>query len=382
MLILTETASARGNIWNRRFWASMGMAAFLSLSGCDSTEAYLKEQEAAAAALKKKEKKHAEFERVVKAEARAWLTVEPMMREAANYNEDESFGYIGATFVTERFYPDRLRGVVRDYALGPYISISQVFPDTPAARAGLLPGDRLISINGRKMPRWDRAARFASVKVKRLLKADQVNRLVFSRRGETFEVEVPAMRAAYYALVVSPDNFIDMRADGEILWLSLDTVEKITDPDEFAYTCAFILAQNIMRQPEKRRKNAWAGQVLDIAAQTGGIATSGVLGNLSGRMKHWAFTVEADLISLYMLAAAGYDVSKYPDFWRKQMIIAARSTRSGKMDARDYERIEIMNKVIASIEKKQERGAFIFPEEYLAGNTFEIDVINYTNSSP
>lgn len=379
---MSEIAADQPRRVDRRIWMMVGLGAFLFLTGCDSTEAYLREQEAEAQAALKREKRNAEFERVLNAEARAWATIEPMMRQAASYNNAESFGYIGAAFVTERFYPDDLRGVARDFTLGPFISISQVFPDSPAARAGLLPGDRLLSVNGRKMPRWDRAARFAASKVKRYLKTDGMNRLVFSRNGEAFKVEVPAEKAAYYAVVVSPENFVDMRADGDILWLSLETVEQVTDPDEFAYTCAYILAQNVMKHPEKRRKNQWVGQVLDIAAMTGGVTTSGVLGNLSGRMKHWAFTVEADLISLYLLAAADYDISKYPDFWRRQMKEWALSTRSGKMDARDYERLEIMNQVIASIERKKERGAFVFPEEYLSGDISEINLRDYTNVTP
>jgi len=86
------------------------------------------------------------------------------------------------------------------------------------------------------------------------------------------------------------------------------------------------------------------------------------------------------LISLYLLAASGHDIAKYPDFWHRQMMVAASHTRAGTIEPRDRERLEIMNQIIDSIEKKRARGAFIFPEEYLAGNTYEVQLMNFAGN--
>ncbi|EDY83771.1 hypothetical protein VDG1235_3398 [Verrucomicrobiia bacterium DG1235] len=378
MLKLDRWAFAKGWREDRRCLALVGLAFAVVLTGCDSTESAIRENEEAMARQQARMEKQSELERLIVAEARAWDTLEPLMREGANYQEDETFGYIGAAFVTERFYPERLIGTARSSNLGPYISVSQVFPGSPADLAGLMPGDRLLSINGTRMPRWDRAARFASVKVKRLFKPDELNVIEVSRKGKVFKAQVEARKAAYYAVAVSNERVSDMRADGEMVWLSLDLVEGVTDPNNFAYACAYVLAQNIMRHPEKRRKNQWMGQVLDIAAQTGGITTTGALGNFSGRRYHWAFSVEADLVALYLLSAVGYDVSAYPNFWQKQLVL---SSKRGSLEPRDRERLEIMHQVIRSIDGKKARGAFIFPEEYLAGDTSEIQLKKFAASS-
>ncbi|MBC2607749.1 M48 family metallopeptidase [Pelagicoccus albus] len=349
------------------------------LQGCESTQASLKEQAEAAQVRKIDAAKLQELYRIRDAEIRAWDVLRPMMLEAGTYQLSESFGDIGAVFTAEHYYPERLRGTARQYSIGPYVSISQVFPGTVAEAAGLMEGDRILEVNGDKTPRWSLAARYASSRIKRDLVPGRVNRLKIQRSGQIFEVEVIPEKAAYYTVVVSPDAQSDVRADGEVIWLSLNGVKNLSDPTEFAYTCAYALAQNVMRHPEKRRKNLWIGQTADVAALTAGIPTIWIFGNATGNNKRRALQIEADLIALYLLASQGADLNKYSAFWQRQM---PRSRRTGKMDARDLRRLEVQQQIIASIERKRDAGLFIFPEEYLSGDASEVALNRFGRVAP
>ncbi|MFC0534947.1 M48 family metallopeptidase [Pelagicoccus mobilis] len=310
-----------------------------------------------------------ELLRIQDAEARVWDVLHPLMEEAANYQSSETYGYLGAVFVSEEFYPFRLRNALRRYSIGPYVSVSQVFPDSPAERADLREGDQILSVNGKRVPRWGRAARYASVRMKRDLVPGEVNEIKVRRGEETFSVSVTPEKAAYYSVIVSPESHVDIRPDGEVIWLSLAMVEDLADPSDFAYACSFALAQSIMRHPEKRRKNLWIGSTMDLAIIATGIPSIGVLGNASAKSKQRLFDVEADLIALYLLAAQGYDLANYPKFWEKQF---PKQRYSGMLEKEDALRLEVQHQIIASIDAKRASGAFIFPEEYLAGDASEV----------
>ncbi len=370
-----KRAFAKGQGEDRHCLALVGMALLFVLSGCESTRTADLEQEAELLEQKRNAAKVRELAKIQDAEARVWDVFHPLIQEAANYQPSESFGYIGAVFVTESFYPSRLRSTLRQYSIGPYISVSQVFPDTPADKAGLVQGDRIISINGKRLPRWDSAARYASKVLKRDLKPQKANTLVIERAGERMEVSLVPEKAAYHTVIVSPDSHTDIRPDGEVIWMSLDLVEQLSDPSHFAYICAYSLAQSIMQHPEKRRKNLWIGQAMDVAVLATGIPSIGVVGSATANSKRRSFEIEADLIALYLLAAKDYDLSKYPEFWEKQF---PRQAYTGALEIRDVRRLEIQQQIIHSINEKRMNGSFIFPEEYLAGDASEVILEQFT----
>lgn len=357
-----------GTIWVRSAWL-LGLVAISLLSaGCESSRSMQLEQDAEMQRQKRLASQERELRRIQVAEARAWDVLHPLVLEAANYQPSETFGYVGAVFASERFYPSSLREAVRSYSMGPYVSVTQVFPDSPAERAGLQVGDRLVAVNDKKVPRWDRAARYASARLKRDLQPGKANVVQVLRGGRELTLTVVPKKAACYSVIVSPDSHMDIRPDGEVIWLSLDLVEGLTDPVEFSYACAFALAQSLMKHPEKRRKNLWIGNTMDAAIWATGIPSIGVVGSASANSKKRLFDIEADLIALYLLAATGSDVSKYPEFWERQF---PRKGYTGVIAKKDALRLEVQRQIIDSINEKRAAGAFIFPEEYLAGDASE-----------
>jgi len=358
-------------------WGGVLVSLFI-FCGCETSRSAKLEQEAEIQRQKRTAAKERVLFRIQDAETRAWDVLHPMMMEGANYQPSETFGYLGAVFVSEGFYPFGMREALRSYSIGPYVSVSQVFPGSVAENAGLMEGDRILSVNGKRVPMWDRAARYASVRLKRDLKPGQVNEIKVQRGGETLLLTVSPQKAAYYTVIVSPDSHTDIRPDGEVIWLNLDVVEALSDPTDFAYACAFALAQSIMQHPEKRRKNLWIGQTVDVAIIAAGIPSIGVMGNATANSKKRSFDIEADLIALYLLAANDYDLSRYPQFWEKQL---PRQVYTGVLEKKDAHRLEVQRQIIDSINDKRASGAFIFPEEYLAGDASEVVLQPFAGAS-
>lgn len=340
------------------------------LFGCDSADAELRKAERARKEAEESRMRAAFLARIHEAESDVWEILNPLMQSAADYRVEETHGYIGAVFVTEAFYSEALLKEVRAEGFGDHVSVLTVFADSPAEEAGLMGGDRLLSVNGAKVPSGPNSGLFAARKVKRLLVPGELNRLEVLRGDELVELDVEAVAGAYYGLVIVATNAVDLHVDGDVIWMGLSMVESMDDSDDLAYICAYALAKNVMRHSKQKGRNAFLGQLVDIAAITSGVNTGGVFTSMGGAAHEQAFEVESDLIALYLLASAGYRFDTYPEFWDR---ILRNQNKKGGLKARDEDRLEKMRGVIESIEAKLASGEPIFPEEYLQGDVSELE---------
>lgn len=311
-----------------------------------------------------------ELNRIMESERRAWDTVAPLMEEAADYRANETFGYIGAVFVSELFYPDFLNQEVDRIGYGDFVSIRFVFAGSPAEKVGLEVGDKILSVNGRKVPKGNGAAIFALRKMKRLLVPGESNQIEVERDGEQLIFEVVAESAAYYGLLVAPNRERALQADGDALWLTVGLIESADGSNELAYICAYGLAQNVMRHSKKKGQNGLLGHALDLAAAVHGVNLGGLFSNMGQNAYKHGFTVEADLIALFLLASAGYDIDGYPVYWEQLLLGNSRQEFLTKLE---QERIDTMYQVVAAIEAKKAAGEPLVPEGYLSGDTTIIE---------
>lgn len=341
------------------------------LFGCNTTESGQSAREARAQREAEQSRMRAEYlARIHEAEAQLWEYLHPLMKAAADYRAEESFGYIGAAFVSEMFYPAEFVQEVREEGMGPYVSVHTVFADSPAEKAGLKRGDKLLRVNDRKAPRGDSAGIFAARKVKRLLIPEETNTLLIERDGEQLDIELTPEAAPYYGLIVMPNGRGDLHVDGDVIWLSIGLVENLESNEDLSYICAYVVAQSVMRHAKKKGRNTFLGQMVDVAAALGGVPTGGAFGSMGERAYAAGFAIESDLVALYLLASLEYDISGYSRFWERSL---KTHSRSGELNSGEEERLLAMEKVIMRIEEKRAAGEDIYPEEYLGGDVSEIE---------
>lgn len=278
-----------------------------------------------------------------------------------DYNEEEASGYSGAIFTTGRFYPLDLEEAVEKRGMGDFASVRYIVEGSPADVGGLLLGDRLVSINGVKVPRGQRASTFIAEKLRKHWLVDETNLLVVERNGKQISLEIAAYKSVSYSIVVTPFLRDSPYAEGKTIYFPLESMERLEE-EEFDYVCAFALVQNVMKHARMKGQNEFIGGVLDLAAAVSGVNTGGIFSNL-GRNAHKAgFLIESDLLALYALASAGVDISGYPDYWENELSKGDRA-----LDRVSQERIEAMRQVVGEIEEKRLNGEPIYPTEYLAG---------------
>ena len=347
---------------------SFGLLGLALLIGCQTTT-QLSDEEKAQQRQAELAHKEEYLERIQSVEEAVYETLHVLGETVAEFNEKEALGYSGAVFATKRFYPIDLEEVVDPSFLGNFVAVRYIVEGSPADRGGLLLGDRLLLVNGQKVPKGERATSFIADRLRKLWRLDEPNQLLVSRNGEELVLEIEAEESAYYSVVVTPFLAEGIYAEGKTLYFSLKTMEGL-EGNEFDYLCAFALVQNVMKHAKMKEQNAFIGGMLDMAAMVYGVHTGGIFGNMGRNAHQTGFLIESDLLALYSLARAGFDISGYPDFWESNL-----SSDDNVIDRQSQKRIDAMRQIVAEIEAKRLNGEPIYPTEYLSGD-WTLDDLN------
>lgn len=313
------------------------------------------------------------LKRIQSVEESCYEVLDALGPKVIEFNENEAIGYSGAIFSTGRFYPMDLEKAVVKQGMGDFVSVRYIVEGSPADEGGLLLGDRLVRMNGVKVPKGERASTFVVEKMGKLWLVDESNLLVVDRNGEEITLEIDANRSISYSVIVTPFIRDSVYAEGKAIYFPLEGMEGLEE-QELDYICAHALVQNVMKHARMKGQNEFIGSVLDLAAAVSGVNTGGIFSSM-GRNAHKAgFQIESDILALYALANAGVDISGYPDFWEEKLL-----SEKKVMDRVSRERVEAMRQVVAEIEEKRLNGEPIYPTEYLAGEWERIDPLEMSD---
>lgn len=190
------------------------------------------------------------------------------------------------------------------FANGP-VAVAGVVPGSPAAAAGIAPGDGIVSIGGQPtatMARIDEAplrdTAFAALAELRTV-------AIAVARGETERALTLDAPAGCRALVeIRAADSLDARSDGRVIQVNYGLAQAATD-EQLAVIFAHELGHLVL---EHRRRLTEAGVEKGFFGEFG-----------RNRRLNRQVEVEADLISVHLLANAGYDPAIAPAFWRSRL---------------------------------------------------------------
>mgnify|MGYP003636314770 FL=1 len=195
------------------------------------------------------------------------------------------------------------------------VTVIAVAPDSPGADAGLLPGDDIVAIDGKKienipfdgpaftreLPGYRRIAAVNEALDKALAETDTT--LDILRGGEQMQLIVPSRPAcpSRFQIAVSEDR--GASADGKLVSITSQMAEYFLNDDEFAAVIAHELAHNLLNHRDR------------LNAQDVNRGFFGQFGKSAGRIK--ATEIEADRLSVWLMANAGYDPQAAIRFWTR-----------------------------------------------------------------
>jgi hypothetical protein len=203
--------------------------------------------------------------------------------------------------------------MVAEFQLDRGLGVLSVIDGSPAAEAGLIAGDVLITLDGGPL-RQDRvtapkrstarraALEAAELRIEQALAQGPV-RLGILRNGRPVELTLASRPGCPGRIRLARSRQTNAFANGRYVTLTTAVLAFARSDDELAVIIAHEMAHNILSHPDR----------LDAAAVPRGLLR-GIGANAA---KVWETEAEADRLGIRLVAAAGYDVGAAIPFWRR-----------------------------------------------------------------
>ncbi len=215
---------------------------------------------------------------------------------------------LGIQFHSLRQYTPAARASAEAaFGFATVVTVEAVVADSPAAAAGVMADDGVLSVDDQPLPALRAGAGDPATTVDRdaidrriaALPVDRPISLLVSRRGQTLKLELfprPGCRSRFEVHAID-----EAAADGSIVQIGASFLDRFDD-DALAVVVAHELSHIILRHRDRLEA---AGVKYGILADFG----------KNGRL-HGVAESEADLLSVYLLANANYDPLIAGRFWR------------------------------------------------------------------
>jgi len=195
------------------------------------------------------------------------------------------------------------------FGLNDYPAIEAVVSEGPAAAAGVQADDKLFSVDSVAVPQEHAggAARYDKLaEVSALIDAAAAKgrfSLELERQGKRRAVAVTPVEGCASAVQVDTVPGVHASADGEMISISQQAVLGLPNDDMLAVFLAHELAHNILRHKERQ----------ECAGIHRGIRR--MFGKDAFALR--AMEREADILGLYLIDRAGFEISVAPSVWRR-----------------------------------------------------------------
>ena len=255
------------------------------------------------------------------------------------------------------------------------VKVRFVTPGGPAERAGILPGDRLVSINDYPIRPGAVVENYAHVmgmeegfeRAARTGIAD-----VAIRRGDVeYNVKMPLYDECHYRVYVKFDSSINAFATREFMVVYTGLMDFVTD-DELAVVVGHELAHHTEQHIYEQQANVFMGTLagLAIGSFSGNAHTTEQWGRIGQNVAHGVnkgyspeFEAEADYTGLYFTARAGYDVDVAKGLWRKFSLNNPKAIHYAGTHPTNPKRALIVEKTAQEIAERRGRGETLIPKE-------------------
>ncbi len=252
-----------------------------------------------------------------------------------------------------QYAPGARAAATAEFGLGAAPTVSLVVPGSAAERAGLVPGDRLLSINGAPVapaPLGERADYAAIEAVENRLEAALAAgpaRLAVERAGRALSLRLPPDPGCVSRVQVIPSRRLNASADGEYAQLTTRIVALARTDAELAMIVAHEMAHNIL---EHRVRLEAQGVRPGLGRRFG-----------SGARQVKVTEIEADYLAHYLAARAGYAVAEAPAFYRRLSRASGDFLFGSTTHLAGGRRVRYSEAVAAEIAAKRARGEPLLP---------------------
>lgn len=236
-----------------------------------------------------------------------------------------------------------------------------VADDSPAHAVGLQPNDQIVAIGN-----WtwtaesaDEFSRSFKRRLNLMMRRNAVT-LGVEREGERMSFDLTPARVCGVELSLKPTLEVQARTNGREIHVTLGMAERLDD-EQIRTVLAHELAHCTSGHISRASVNSGLGLLFDLAFLTQRVWLGGAFSRLSRDAMSINIEREADYVSMYLLANAGFDTAGRAEIWRH---LADEVTfRSSFFTTHPYspERYLLLTKTHEEIDLKRQSGERLVP---------------------
>jgi beta-barrel assembly-enhancing protease len=271
---------------------------------------------------------------------------------------------------------------VRMLGISDTLTVTGVVPYAPAASAGLLAGDRLLSLGRVPIPSGPKATNAFAKAFSDLQKQNESGaaEVIFERSGVQRKAVLSLTPVCAYGTVVVNTGELNAFADGKRIYVT-STMMRFASDEELRVVIAHEFAHNAMEHLKAKEQNSLFGGLLgaiaDVFMATQGVNTGGYYTSQSAKLGAQAFSQdferEADYVGLYAMAVSGAPLDAAPRFWRHMAQADPKSIQLAHTHPTTAERFVRMEYSIREIENKRARQLALVPERKSGAKDRKVD---------
>jgi hypothetical protein len=258
--------------------------------------------------------------------------------------------------------PDMADAAQAVFGLDDRLQVVGVLPNSGAQRAGLMRGDKLVSIEGRPIPGGQNAERQAAALLAPMVSRKTSVSAVVQRNGASVPMTINLTRACAYSVELGNADNINAYSDGRRVMVTRGMVNFVQSDDELALVLAKEMAHNSLLHPGRQKTAATSADIIDnlVRVRPDMSAMAGAAGI---RPMPQELDAAADVLALYMIVRAGYRYDNAPLFWEKLARQVPANILNGYTaihPATDY-RLSVIGKIVPEIKAKQASRQALLP---------------------
>jgi hypothetical protein len=253
--------------------------------------------------------------------------------------------------------------VAERHSIGEEITVGYIHPDLPVGSTDLKIGDQILSINDKSL---ENKNAHEAMKVIQRLKKDTSIKLFIKRNFQTKELVIPCVLGCKYPVNIVNKDLVNAWAVNKSVTVTTGMIRFCETDKELALVLGHEIAHNALKHVIKSAGNRMIGTIFDLAVQAAiGVSTSGVFGDLAGRVYSKAFEEEADYAGLYILSRAKYDITGTGNFFRRMAAEHPASIKKSFLATHPTspKRFMSIEHTIKEINEKKHNGMPLFPEK-------------------
>ena len=307
----------------------------------------------------------AAFQLAVERQQRLERVTYPLLRVAAPYCAVQRRWAVGPTPHAAEFYGKAVAPGAAALGLSGVLVFDHVVDGSPAQRAGVQPGDRVLAISGEALPTTGVPAMdWFNQRVHQLAAQRQPLVLKLQRGDGTVELTSRAQQVCDLIVIATPLQVLNAFADSEHRLVAHDAMMRLfPDDNQLAVLMGHEVAHAVLRHVDKGaeppKPSGGSGSVL-IDILLGGRASRKPAVDPYSQDKER----DADYLGLYLAAAAGFDVSVAPELHRRMGALVPSGIEENRASTHPSapDRSLRLETALAELRDKQLKGQPLLPD--------------------